>query len=152
LVHEIEQRGDVVTDARSARLLKQADFQQTWGSPRAEEPGFRRAFTEGVRGLNFMANILTLPVGQGAPAHVYGGDVIVVALTGSVEFVVGSGDERVRYIVEPTDMLFLPAGLRYEYRNASAGESSFLSIAGRVDEWPATASYEGLEEDIVVHP
>jgi hypothetical protein len=49
-------------------------------------------------------------------------------------------------------MLFLPAGVRYAYRNSSVGESSFLSIAGRVDEWPATASYEGLEEEIVVHP
>jgi uncharacterized RmlC-like cupin family protein len=141
-----------VTDTRSARLLKQADFQQTWGSPRADEPGFRRAFTEGVRALNFMANILTLPRGQGAPAHVYGGDVIVVPLTGSVEFEVGAADERVLYTVEPTDMLFLPAGVRYSYRNSSAGESSFLSIAGRVDEWPAKASYDGLEEEIVVHP
>jgi mannose-6-phosphate isomerase-like protein (cupin superfamily) len=97
-----------------------------------------------------MVNILVLPVGQGCPRHDYGGDVIALALEGRVEFAVHEEAERTTYLLEPNDMLLLPAGVSYEYRNAGPTQASFASIAGRVDEWPAKARYAGVDQSIVV--
>ncbi len=135
----------------TVRLLRQADFEPHWNSPRADEPGYGRAFIQGVSARNFMVNILVLPPGQGCPEHDYGGDVIVLALRGRVEFVVHSGSEASAYELGDNDMLFLPAGTRYEYRNTGQEEAAFASIAGRVDEWPAKARYAGIAGDVVVH-
>ena len=55
------------------------------------------------------------------------------------------------YTLEPNDMLLLPAGVPYEYRNSGLEQASFASIAGRVDEWPAKAHYAGIEGEVVVH-
>ena len=98
-----------------------------------------------------MVNILVLPPGQGCPKHDFGGDVVVLALEGEVEFAVHDGDRTTAYRLEPNDMLLLPAGVPYEYRNSGPGEASFASIAGRVDEWPARARYAGIEGEVVVH-
>lgn len=135
----------------AVRVLKQVDFLPHWNSPRADEPGYRRAFIEGVSGTNFMVNILVLPVGQGCPRHDFGGDVVVLALEGQVEFAVYDRDEATVYALEANDMLLLSAGVSYEYRNTGFNQASFASIAGRVDEWPARAHYAGLEGEVVVH-
>jgi quercetin dioxygenase-like cupin family protein len=137
--------------AAAVRVLRQADFKPRWNSPRADEPGYERGFIEGVSATNFMVNILVLPAGQGCPRHDFGGDVVVLALEGLVEFVVHEGGEPTAYALKPNDMLLLPAGVSYEYRNAGAGQASFASIAGRVDEWPAKARYAGVEGEVVVH-
>jgi len=136
-----------MTEPTVVRLRKHADFEPRWNSPRADEPGYRRGFVEGLSGTNFMVNILVLPPGQGCPRHDFGGDVVVLALEGAIEFVV----DEVAYRLEPNDMLLLPAGVSYEYRNAGEGQASFVSIAGRVDEWPANARYAGVEGEVVVH-
>jgi hypothetical protein len=133
------------------RALRTADFKPRWNSPRADEPGYGRAFIEGVSATNFMVNILVLPTGQGCPRHDFGGDVVVLALEGVVEFVVHEGSEPTVYALEPNDMLLLPAAVSYEYRNAGAAPATFASIAGRVDEWPAKAHYAGVEGEVVVH-
>jgi quercetin dioxygenase-like cupin family protein len=137
--------------AVAVRVLRQADFRTRWDSPRADEPGYGRGFIEGVKARNFMANVLVLPVGQGCPKHEFDGDVIVVALSGAVEFVVFEHGTPATHRLEPDDMLFLPAGVPYEYRNAGTEQASFLSVAGRVDEWPAKARYDGVDGDVVVH-
>jgi quercetin dioxygenase-like cupin family protein len=141
----------MIEPTAAVRLLKQADFEPRWNSPRADEPGYGRGFIEGVSATNFMVNILVLPPGQGCPRHDFGGDVVVLALEGSVEFVVDEGPRPSAYRLEPNDMLLLPAGVSYEYRNAGTGQASFASIAGRVDEWPAKARYAGVEGEVVVH-
>ena len=96
--------------ATAVRVVRQADFEPRWNSPRADEPGFGRAFIEGVSATNFMVNILVLPPGQGCPRHDFGGDVVVLALAGQVEFVVHDGGSSTAYTLEPNDMLLLPAG------------------------------------------
>jgi quercetin dioxygenase-like cupin family protein len=58
-----------------------------------------------------MVNILVLPLGQGCPRHDFGGDVVVLALAGQVEFVVHDGGSSTAYTLEPNDMLRLPAGV-----------------------------------------
>jgi quercetin dioxygenase-like cupin family protein len=133
------------------RLLRQADFAPRLNSPRADEPGYGRVFVEGVSATNFMVNILVLPPGQGCPRHDFGGDVVVLALEGEVEFVVHGGDSPTAHRLGPNDMLLLPAGVAYEYRNTGRGQASFASVAGRVDEWPARARYDGIEGEVVVH-
>jgi quercetin dioxygenase-like cupin family protein len=137
--------------AVGVRALRKADFKPHWNSPRADEPGYRRAFIEGVQATNFMVNILVLPPGQGCPRHDFGGDVVALALEGRVEFVVHEERGPTAYALEPNDILLLPAGVSYEYRNAGAEQASFASIAGRVDEWPAKAHYAGVEGEVVVH-
>jgi quercetin dioxygenase-like cupin family protein len=141
----------MIEPTAAVRLLKQADFEPRWNSPRADEPGYGRGFIEGVSATNFMVNILVLPPDQGCPRHDFGGDVAVLALEGAVEFVVDEGAGPATYRLEPNDMLLLPAGVSYEYRNAGAGQASFASIAGRVDEWPAKARYAGVEGEVTVH-
>ena len=135
----------------AVRVLRQADFKPRWNSPRADEPGYGRAFIEGVSATNFMVNILVLPLGQGCPRHDFGGDVVVLALAGQVEFVVHDGGSSTAYTLEPNDMLLLPAGVPYEYRNLGLEQASFASIAGRVDDWPAKAHYAGIDGEVVVH-
>ena len=137
--------------ATTVRVVRQADFEPRWNSPRADEPGYGRAFIEGVGATNFMVNILVLPLGQGCPRHDFGGDVVVLALAGQVEFVVHDGGNSTAYTLEPNDMLLLPAGVPYEYRNSGLEQASFASIAGRVEEWPAKAHYAGIEGEVVVH-
>jgi quercetin dioxygenase-like cupin family protein len=137
--------------ADPVRLLRQADFTPRWNSPRADEPGYGRAFVEGLAATNFMVNIIVLPPGQGCPRHDFGGDVVVLALTGRVEFVVHGDSAPAAYALEPNDLLLLPAGVSYEYRNAQPEEASFASIAGRVGEWPARARYAGVEGEVLVH-
>ncbi len=132
-------------------VLKRHDFRPRWNSPRADTPGYGRAIIDGLKGVNFAANILVLPFGQGCPKHDFAGEVVVVSLSGEVEFRVhGSGGEQ-RFLLEPPDLLYIPPRVTYEYRNAGMGQATFLSIAGRVDEWPATARYEGVEGDVTVH-
>ena len=135
----------------SVAVLRTADFKPRWNSPRADEPGYGRAFIEGLSATNFMVNILVLPIGQGCPRHDFGGDVVVLVLEGEIEFLVHVGSEPSVYALEPNDMLLLPAGVSYEYRNAGAGSATFASIAGRVGEWPAKAHYVGVEGEVVVH-
>jgi quercetin dioxygenase-like cupin family protein len=133
------------------RVLREADFKPRSNSPRADEPGYGRVFIEGVSARNFMVNILVLPLGQGCPRHDFGGDVVVLVLEGQVEFIVHDGDTPTAYTLEPNDLLLLPAGVPYEYRNSGPEQASFASIAGRVDEWPAKAHYAGIEGEMVVH-
>jgi quercetin dioxygenase-like cupin family protein len=128
-------------------VRREAEFEPHWRSPRADEIGFRRGFVEGVSATSFMVNVLVLPPGQGCPRHDFGGDVVALVLEGKVEFVADAQS----YELEPHDMLLLPAGVVYAYRNVGDGEARFVSIAGRVDEWPAKARYEGLEGEVVVH-
>ncbi len=74
-----------------------------------------------------------------------------MSLSGEVEFRVQEREGEQRYLLEPPDLLYLPPGVTYEYRNVGMEQATFLSIAGRVDEWPARARYEGVEGEVTVH-
>jgi hypothetical protein len=38
-------------------------------------------------------------------------------------------------------MLFIPAGAVYGYTNVGRGEVRFITIIGKVDEWPTSGKY-----------
>jgi len=142
---------DIEPQSERPVVLKRRDFRPRWNSPRADTPGYARAIIDGLKGVNFAANILVLPFGHGSPKHDFGGEVVVVSLTGEVEFRVQEREGEQRYLLEPPDLLYLPPGVTYEYRNVGMEQATFLSIAGRVDEWPARARYEGVEGEVTVH-
>ena len=116
-------------------------------NPRADEDGYRRAFVPGVAGTSFGANQLVLPTGQGCPTHTFTGEVIIYMLAGSIRYVIA--DSAID--LAPGDYLFIPASTPYSYHNTSDGESRMLSIIGRVDDWPARSTFEGVQGELTIH-
>lgn len=127
--------------------LARRDQQPRWTNPRADEPGFGRAFVPGLAGVNCAANMIVLPFGQGCPRHDFGGEVIIHVLEGEIEYVV----DGQTIVLEPQDYLYIPPRTFYSYRNVAPGVSRMLSIIGRVDEWPASSSFEGVDGKVVTH-
>lgn len=123
-------------------ILRRAEMRPNWTSPRSAEEGWRRAALRGaggrvISGTNFKATIMVIPVGQASPPHTWSGEHIVFGIRGVVEFTIeGESTE-----LHPEDILFFPANAVYEYRTVGAQDASFLSIVGRVDEWPCTGHY-----------
>lgn len=72
--------------------------------------------------------------------HTSNGEHIIFQLEGEVEF--KHGNET--FHLEKYDMLFIPANYPYEFSNVGMGSAAFLGIAGKVQEWPATSTYEDI--------
>ena len=94
--------------------------------PESDVDGTRRTAYAGLVAGTFKTNLVVMPQGQRSPARVSEIEHIIYVLEGSFEFNV----EGARYDVSATDQIFVPVGVRWEYRNSSAGESTFLSITG----------------------
>jgi quercetin dioxygenase-like cupin family protein len=99
--------------------------------------GTLRAACSGLAGTNFTVNKVLVLVGQHSPPHDWSGEHVVYQLVGQMEFEIG--DQT--YHLDPQDMLFIPARVVYRYRNVADDNAAFLSIIGRVDEWPSTGQY-----------
>jgi quercetin dioxygenase-like cupin family protein len=139
----------VTAQVRPTQVLKREDMRPRWGFlPLSDREGWRRSSLwapDGsvVTGTNFKAAITLIPEGQASPPHTWSGEHIICGLTGVVEFVI---DGEV-FEVRPHDIMFFPENAVYEYRTISDEDASFLSVVGRVDEWPCTGGYDldGLE-------
>jgi quercetin dioxygenase-like cupin family protein len=105
--------------------------------PKSDQFGHHRGLYDRIEGTNFRAGILVLPFGQSSPPHDYNGEHIIFQLEGEVEF----DFKDASYRLEPNDMLFIPAGAVYGYRNVGRGDVRFVTIIGRVDEWPTSGQY-----------
>lgn len=80
----------------------------------------------GLSAGTFKTTLVVMPVGQASPPRDSEIEHIIVVLEGAFEFRVG--DEA--YQLGLLDQLFVPVGVRWEYRNTSPDQSTFLSITG----------------------
>jgi glyoxylate utilization-related uncharacterized protein len=94
--------------------------------PEAQRGGFMRVAFKGLSAGTFRSTLIVMPTGQSSPPRDSDIEHIIVVLAGSFEFIV-DGD---RYMVHEMDQIFVPVGVRWEYRNAALQESQFLSIVG----------------------
>jgi len=119
-------------------LLKRRDMRLRW-NPAQGGPTFGRlrgSYT-GIEGTNCLVNILVLPFGQGSPPISYDAEHVVFQLQGEVEW--STGGERL--VLEPEDLLFIPANTPYQFLNVGRTDAFFLDVAARADTWPATITY-----------
>jgi quercetin dioxygenase-like cupin family protein len=94
--------------------------------PGADRGGTMRVAYKGLVAGTFRSTLIVMPTGQTSPPRDSDIEHIIVVLSGSFEFIV---DEQ-RYLVHEMDQIFVPVGVRWEYRNAALQQSSFLSIVG----------------------
>lgn len=130
--------GDSRPYTRKAELLRRADQVPSTSLPFAQQDGSRRAVFTRIKGTNFHAGTNELGAGQSSPPHSFDAEHIIVLLSGSIDWTVDGVVYRLR---RRYDMLFIPAYAEYSPRNPGARAAQFLSIAGRVAEWPGRASY-----------
>jgi quercetin dioxygenase-like cupin family protein len=124
---------------QTARLLRRRDAEPDWSAaPGGDTDGTRRALFPRLHGTNFRAGMNLLPAGQWSPPHTYNAEHIIVLLEGQVDWTV---DDTVYELRDAHDMLFIAAGAEYTPTNPGPGDALFLSILGRVDEWPGRAVY-----------
>ena len=62
---------------------------------------------------------------------------VVFQLQGEVEW--STGGERL--VLEPEDLLFIPAHTPYQFLNVGRADALFLDVAAKADTWPATITY-----------
>jgi quercetin dioxygenase-like cupin family protein len=94
--------------------------------PGAETGGTLRTVYPGLEAGTFRSTLIVMPSGQRGPARDSEIEHIILVLEGAFLFIV----EGVEYHVEELDQIFVPVGVRWEYLNASLGQSMFLSMVG----------------------
>ena len=106
--------------------------------PDGDVEGTRRGVANGLAGASCMVNVLEMPPRQASPTRRFNGEHIVYQLSGTVIWNVDGVD----YALNAGDMLFVPADCPYSFRNDGEVLGRFVDIAGKVDEWPPSMSYE----------
>jgi quercetin dioxygenase-like cupin family protein len=94
--------------------------------PGAETGGTLRTVYPGLEARTFRSTLIVVPSGQRSPARDSEIEHIILVLEGAFLFIVDGVD----YQVEELDQIFVPVGVRWEYLNASLGQSMFLSMVG----------------------
>lgn len=94
--------------------------------PGAETGGSLRTVYPGLVAGTFRSTLVVMPAGQHSPARQSQIEHIILVLEGAFLFIV----DGTEYHVEELDQIFVPVGVRWEYQNASLGQSTFLSIVG----------------------
>jgi quercetin dioxygenase-like cupin family protein len=94
--------------------------------PGAETGGTLRTVYPGLEAGTFRSTLVVVPSGQRSPPRDSAIEHIILVLEGAFLFVV----DGVEYHVEELDQIFVPVGVHWEYRNASLGQSMFLSMVG----------------------
>lgn len=125
-------------DREHPYLLRSKDMRLHWKElPKSDVFGHHRGLYDRIEGTSFRAGILVLPFGQTSPPHDYNGEHIIFQLEGDVEF----NFEHASFLLTPCDMLFIPAGAVYGYKNVGRGDVRFVTIIGKVKEWPTSGKY-----------
>lgn len=107
------------------------------GLYRDQEWGWHRGRSAAVVLPQARATLTVLPFGQASPPHVKDADVLIIGLTGSIDFQVDDALCR----LEPHDFLTIPAGSVYSFKNTSMENASFAGVIVRRDAWPPTNHY-----------
>jgi quercetin dioxygenase-like cupin family protein len=94
--------------------------------PGSNTDGTRRTAYKGLVAGTFKVNLVVMPEGQCSPPRESEIEHIMYIVEGSFEFNV----EGAAYEVVARDQIFVPVGVRWEYRNTFGGQSTFLSITG----------------------
>ena len=94
--------------------------------PGAETGGTLRTVYPGLEAGTFRSTLIVMPSGQRSPARDSEIEHIILVLKGAFLFIV----DGVEYHVDELDQIFVPVGVRWEYLNASLGQSMFLSMVG----------------------
>jgi quercetin dioxygenase-like cupin family protein len=94
--------------------------------PGSDSEGKKRIAYKGLVAATFKVNLVVMPQGQRSPPRESEIEHIIYVVEGSFEFDV----EGVVYEVGTMDQIFVPVGVRWEYRNTYPGQSTFLSITG----------------------
>jgi quercetin dioxygenase-like cupin family protein len=125
------------------RFLSSTDLlRPQWTLPEATDAGFARGLCLGLSGTNADMGLIFMPVGQTTPPHSYTGEHLIFQLMGTIEFSVG--DER--HLLQPHDILFIPADLSYVYSNVGLVDAAFVNVTASAGEWPARAIYDQGEQ------
>lgn len=135
------EKPDVIRDKPD--MVKWSEQHLDWADnpmPLADKLGYHRAHVgRSINGTNVRARTIFLGFGQKGPPHVNYMEVIVFQLDGETEFIVG--ENRERFHLTRYDALFIPSATLYEYSNVGQTDVRFLSIVGRVGEWPDHTTY-----------
>lgn len=119
-------------------LLKRPEMRLSWGNlHKAEQFGFHRGMYDAVAAQSCTARLIVLPFGQASPSHRSTGEHIHFQIRSEIEFEVA--DEK--YLVSPSDLFFIPAGVAYSYTNVGDEDALFLSVHSRVEDWPPRVEY-----------
>jgi quercetin dioxygenase-like cupin family protein len=128
-----EEEGDVGSTAGAGaplpvRVLTKRDLLRGMVTtlPGAETGGTLRTVYPGLEAGTFRSTLIVMPSGQRSPARDSEIEHIILVLEGAFLFIV----DGVEYHVDELDQIFVPVGVRWEYLNASLGQSMFLSMVG----------------------
>ena len=119
-------------------LLKRQDMRLRWNHAQGGPAfGHLRGSYNGIEGSTCLVNILVLPFGQSSPHIRFDAEHVVCQLEGQVEWVTDAGT----FLLEPQDLLFIPAHVSYRFANVGRNDAYFLDVAAKAEIWPPTITY-----------
>ena len=119
-------------------LLKRQDMRLRWNhAPGGPSFGRLRGSYNGIEGSTCLVNILVLPFGQSSPHIRFDAEHVVCQLEGRVEWATEAGT----FVLEPQDLLFIPAHVSYRFANVGRNDACFLDVAAKAEIWPPTITY-----------
>jgi quercetin dioxygenase-like cupin family protein len=128
----------VDTADQGVRFMPAAEVARTsWNLPRSNEPGYMRAIGRGFRGRSASLGVGIMLVGQRSPLHSADAEHLLLGIEGSITWNV----DGTPYSMGPMDLLFVGAGIVYEYWNSGFSTARFVDVIGKVDSWPPQGNY-----------
>jgi mannose-6-phosphate isomerase-like protein (cupin superfamily) len=118
-------------------LLKREDMRLRWNQTGGPAFGRLRGSYNGIEGSACLVNILVLPFGQSSPNIRFDAEHVVCQLEGRVEWATEAGT----FLLEPQDLLFIPAHVAYRFTNVGRKDAYFLDVAAKAETWPPTITY-----------
>lgn len=109
----------------------------SWNLPKSNEPGYLRAIGRGFRGTSASLGVGIMLVGQRSPLHSADAEHLLLGIEGSLTWNV----DGTHYTTGPMDLLFIGAGIVYEYWNSGFGTARFIDVIGKVNSWPPQGNY-----------
>jgi quercetin dioxygenase-like cupin family protein len=132
------------TGAEVIRLDRRDLLQTNWDVPKAGVQGYHRAICRGFLAANASLAVGVMPFGQRSPVHRSTGEHLLLGLDGEVTWRV-NGHEEV--IMGPLDLVFIAAGVDYDYWNSGLDTARFVDVIGKYEEWPHSTSYDDSAAD-----
>ncbi|CAN5326148.1 hypothetical protein BH09PSE6_BH09PSE6_08850 [soil metagenome] len=131
VVCEIAAKTNARTDvdaAPPAMRFQEYKNRFSWTLPWAERFGYHRGsgpliVTDEIRG-----HTVRMPVGQATPWHYAARDLMFMGIHNEVTFMADGQSFPLRRF----DMLLIPSGVPYSYKNVDFGEAFFISIGGKL--------------------
>ena len=99
-----------------------------WTLPLAEQWGYHRGSGPLIAPPGLRGHTVRMPMAQSTPWHHVPRDLYFMVLQGEIEF--GAGGKV--WTLLPYDLLLVPAGTPYRYRNNKLAETVFYSMGGKL--------------------